>query len=514
MPPEKSQKIAIIGAGISGLAVGTYLQMHGFETQIFEQHSKPGGLCTSWRRGEYTFDGCIHWLLGSAPANPFYRLWNELLEMPSIRFHNHRLRMDIEVPCHTDRFGSKVFHLYTHLDELEAYLLNIAPEDARPIRKLIRSMRTIQRFEVPPMIQSVPSLLPLREKMKMITLLPFVFHYLHWKDETNFTYAKKFKNAFLREAFELLYDGQEVKLLILTMPLAFYDRDAAGYPLGGSEQFARRLESKYLSLGGKIHYQCAVDKILHSNGKATGLTLTSKVRHNADIIISAADWHFTLFHALDGKFADSMAQKLKELQGLQVYSSMFMVSLGIGCNFTHHPHYFRFPLNEPLVSPDGSVYNRFEVHTYNYEPEFAPAGRTVVALTLYTDQADYWIDLRAMDYQRYQKAKTDFAQKLIDIYHQKIGDIKTHIEVTDIATPATYHRYTRNWKGSLQGWYPGRNLMASSPVKWELRGLKNFYMTSHWNTPGGGLPVVVKSARDLAQTICHRLRVPWKLAVR
>ncbi|MBK6986448.1 MAG: NAD(P)/FAD-dependent oxidoreductase [Bacteroidetes bacterium] len=31
--------------------------MNDFETQIFEKHSIPGGLCTSWQNGEYTIDG-------------------------------------------------------------------------------------------------------------------------------------------------------------------------------------------------------------------------------------------------------------------------------------------------------------------------------------------------------------------------------------------------------------------------------------------------------------------------
>jgi len=77
-------KITIIGAGISGLSAGCYLQMKGFETEIFEKHSKPGGLCTSWQVGEYTFDGCLHWLLGSNNSNPFYKLWSELIDMESV----------------------------------------------------------------------------------------------------------------------------------------------------------------------------------------------------------------------------------------------------------------------------------------------------------------------------------------------------------------------------------------------------------------------------------------------
>ena len=45
---EKS--IIITGAGIAGLSAGCYGQMNGYRTQIFEMDTKPGGLCTSWKR--------------------------------------------------------------------------------------------------------------------------------------------------------------------------------------------------------------------------------------------------------------------------------------------------------------------------------------------------------------------------------------------------------------------------------------------------------------------------------
>ena len=54
------KSIIIIGAGIAGLSAGCYAQMNGYGTQIFEMHDKPGGLCTSWERQGYTFNGSIH----------------------------------------------------------------------------------------------------------------------------------------------------------------------------------------------------------------------------------------------------------------------------------------------------------------------------------------------------------------------------------------------------------------------------------------------------------------------
>ena len=71
------KSIIIIGAGIAGLSAGCYGQMNGYKTRIFEMHKIPGGLCTSWKRKGYTFDGCIHWLTGSS-SGALYRLYEEL----------------------------------------------------------------------------------------------------------------------------------------------------------------------------------------------------------------------------------------------------------------------------------------------------------------------------------------------------------------------------------------------------------------------------------------------------
>ena len=161
-------KINIIGGGISGLSLGCFLQMRGFETQIFEKHSVPGGLCASWKRGEYTFDGCLHWILGSDSGSPFYKLWSEMLDMKSIEFVHHDVRVAVELKVNADKYGNKVFLLYTNIDRLEAYLLDIAPEDKMLIKSLVKLIRVIQHYELPPMIENIPQLQPLKQKMGMI----------------------------------------------------------------------------------------------------------------------------------------------------------------------------------------------------------------------------------------------------------------------------------------------------------------------------------------------------------
>jgi len=171
-----NNKVIIIGAGISGLSAGCYLQMNGYDTEIIEAHTLPGGLCTSWQRRGYTFDGCIHWLAGSGRASPFYEMWSELLHMPAIEFVDHDLRFDIELEGQVDRHGDPVFHVYADVERLGRYLMDIAPEDARTIREWITSIRELQRYSLPPLWDVAPEVRTLRDKLRLVRYLPCLLH--------------------------------------------------------------------------------------------------------------------------------------------------------------------------------------------------------------------------------------------------------------------------------------------------------------------------------------------------
>jgi phytoene dehydrogenase-like protein len=499
-------KISIIGGGISGLSLGCFLQIRGYDTEVFEKHSVPGGLCASWKKGEFTFDGCLHWVLGSDSGSPFYKLWSELLDMKSIEFVNHEIRVAIELKDNADKYGSKVFQLYTNIDKLETYLLDLAPEDKDVIRSLVKLIRVMQSYELPPMIENISQLQPLKQKMGMIKYLPFIFNYLRWKNETNFSFARKFKNRFVKEAFELLFDGDEVNLMVMAMPLAYFDKKSAGYPVGGSAKFAGRVADKYKSLGGTIRYNSEIKKIVVEDNIAKGVMLKDGATVYSDITVSAADWHFTVFKALDGRYLNDNLKKLAELKRLEVYPSIMLVSLGVSRGFKEFPHFFRFPMEQEYTSPDGTVYNRIEAHIYHYDQTVAPNGKTVIAMSFYTRNGEFWINLRESNREEYNRCKTLFAAVMIDYLDKKLGGVKESIEESDVSTPATYHRYTGNWKGSAQGWFPAKSLLAPSPVSATLPGLKNFYYTSHWSIPGGGLPSALKSAHDLAQIIDIKLK--------
>jgi len=449
--------------------------------------------------------------MGSNENSAFYKLWSELIDMSSIKFITNEIRYETETLKSTDKYGSKIFHLYTNINQLEKYLIDIAPEDSKLIKKFIRKIRRIQQFEIPPMVQSVPKLMPWKEKRKFLKHLPLLFFLFKYKQITNVSLANKCKNPFLKEAFQLLFNGNDLPLLILTMPLALQDKQAAGYPIGGSTGLVNKIEEKYKSLGGVIHFNSSVEKIIVEKNSAVGIKLKNGNIVSSDIVISASDWFFTVFNALEGKYINKRILSLRNQKRLEVYYSIFFVFLGIKRSFNGYPHILRFPLESPLLSPDGTRYERMEVHIHNYDPTLAPEGKCVVSVNLYTKNGSYWIGLRSSDFQSYENQKKILAQKVINILEKKIGEIEEFIEKVDISTPATFYRYTNNWNGSIQGWLPGKNIIAPSPISNELPGLENFYLVGHWTIPGGGLPVAIKSARDASMIICHKTKKTFKI---
>ncbi len=503
-------KVNIIGAGVSGLCAGSYLQMNGFEVEIFEKHSIPGGLCTSWKKGDYTVDGSIHWILGTDKGSGFYYMWSELLDLKRIPFHHHDERICLEVKENFNKYGSKIFHLYTNLDRLQAYMIDLAPEDEKVIRRFIKDIRVLQDFDLPPVMDKLPLLPSIIRGIKMSRYLRFLFILLKQKHETNFSLSRKFKNPFLRECLRLLFDDNEVNMLVFNFPMAVFDKKSAGYPIGGSLSWAKRLEEKFISLGGKMHYNTPVQKILTENNQVTGLLVRNNVMHPCNIVLSAADWNRTVYDYLDGKYINEKIQQLKDEKGFELYYSVLLVTFGLKKNYKEHPHFSRFPIKKKLESPCGTSWDRLETHFYHYDPTLAPDGQTVMACSFYTKNGNYWIDLRKNDRKKYREEKQKFTDAIKDLLEIRYPGINEQIEMVDFSTPATILRYTNNWQGSAQGWLPGKNVFAATPVKFTLPGLKNFYYASHWSRPGGGIPVAINMARDVTQLICKNNKMPFK----
>ena len=141
------------------------------------------------------------------------------------------------------------------------------------------------------------------------------------------------------------------------------------------------------------------------------------------------------------------------------------------------------------------------------DPALVPAGKRVVQATFETG-FDYWNDLQAQDRARYEAEKSGVAEQVLDRLETNLPGLSTHVEMTDIATPYTFWRYTGNRRGSYKGWLLTPQHMRTAVPK-TLPGLKNFFLAGQWVEPGGGVPPALYSGRQAVQILCHRNGEPF-----
>jgi len=497
------RKIIIIGGGIAGLSAGCYLRMNGYETTIYESHHSPGGLCTSWKREGYTFDGCIHWLVGSGPDDDFYDLWNELIDMRQLQI------MDYEEFFRVEDEDRKSLRVFTDIDRLEREMKDVAPGDSEIIEGFAAAARKCLRIRLP--IKRAPEVYGFLDTVKFFAkILPLFRIYRKWGKLSAADLAARCKNPLLQKAILHMF-LPDSSVLFLLMTLAWMHKKSAGYPIGGSLNFARLIENRYKELGGDIVYQSKATKIFVDGDQAKGIQLENGERHNADVIISAADGHYTLFEMLEGKYVSDEVRAF--YKDLKIFPSLVMVSLGIARAFGGEPPCLIFPLKDPFVIDERSKQEEMYVRIFYYDPTLAEKGKTCITVMFGTEHYEYWRDLRSGDKEKYDEEKERIARATIEILDNRFGNIKDNVEVWDVATPATLIRYTNNWKGSFEGWLPTPKAIRLR-MKKTLPGLRNFYMIGQWVEPGGGLPPALTSGRNVTQMICKQDKKEFRIMTR
>jgi phytoene dehydrogenase-like protein len=115
---------------------------------------------------------------------------------------------------------------------------------------------------------------------------------------------------------------------------------------------------------------------------------------------------------------------------------------------------------------------------------------------------EYWKRLER-EPERYKAEKEQIADKVITLLDRRFPGLAAQVEMCDVATPMTFERYTGNWQGSFEGWLFTPKTLGMRMSK-TLPGLENFYMAGQWVEPGGGLPAVAMSGRNVVQIICKQ----------
>jgi phytoene dehydrogenase-like protein len=478
------KKIIIIGGGVSGLSIGCYAQMNGYQSEIYEMHSIPGGVCTSWKRGDYLFDHCLHWVLGSNHGTQLYPVFKELGIAGEIEFYN------------TARFrkicmNGKEITVYTDIEKFEQELFNIFPMKKIKIRSFFKLVKFYTKFNPP-----VDGDFGKFGIIGFLKMLPYVPSFLKLKNISFKSFLlSHFKDTDLAEILFQMFPVAELPAIIPVMSLAFFNNKEGGYPLGGSLNFSNALAKKYQELGGRLICNSKVMKIAIENDCATGIVFENGSIVSGDIIVSACDGRTTLFSMLPQKY---MHPKLYQLYRNPVlWPPLICISLGVNRDVSELVELNNIHLKTPCMV-GGKEVAWFYFSHYCHDKNFAPKGKSVITIQIESDYT-YWENLYNNKV-NYTEEKCRIFNWAIDQLEQQLPGIRNQIEISDIATPISWVKYTGNWQGSYEGWLPTVKSFGKTIPK-TLPNLRNFWMTGQWVIPGGGIPMCMVQGKNIMRKI-------------
>ena len=484
------KKVVIVGAGISGLTAGIYAQKNGFDVTICEQQNAAGGMCTSWKRKGYFFEGAIHWITGSSVKTPIHQMYKDTDAL------NETVKITLREPFLSSEWEGKVFNVYRDIDKTAEHLISLSPEDKKPVLQFVKDVKALALFDKPLNdIKGLKTNAPKRSSLFSFKLLPAAFTALRLFYITAQKYWGRFKNP----GIKILIDDSQGRCAAINRiyMISVLQRGDGGYPEGGSPGMVDRMTKKFTSLGGKLLLKSKVKKINIENGKATGVTLESGVL-SADAVIVTQDIILAAEQLFDKKLNEPWLDRL--LRETKPTVSTF-VGVGLRTELPLSPVPV-WVLDEPITYA-GITETKLGFYNYSGYKGYAPEGCSVLTSILMGDTYDFW--KKAKEEGRYEKEKLSLSDQISRALCKKFPQLEGKIDCIDIATPLTYERYTGAYHGSWMTMLRKGDKFKAYPGY--CKSVKNLYFAGHRIMPPGGLPLAIDTGRRAAQMICKQFGV-------
>ncbi len=482
------KKIVIIGGGIAGLSAGVYALRCGFEATVLESHSIAGGNCTSWKRGDYLFEGGMHWLTGSGESEILNKCWRTLGAL------GEGVKVTTPEPfIEYDHNGTPV-RFYRDADKTEKHWIELSPEDEKEIKALCGNIKKVKNLAMPVMdIKGVKVTKKLRPPLSLLVSGISAMKLMREFTETDSeSYVKRFKHEGIRELLRSSSGGKSGVLPIF-FTMGILARGDGGFPEGGSLPFVGRIVDKFKALGGELMLNTRAEKVVVENGKAAGVVVGGKLIPADAVIVTA-----------DTMLAESLfdvplkAPWLDEMRNTTEPTMCVFVSLGINADLSKYPHGLVVKPEQPLELA-GRTYEYLSLNNYAADRDYSPAGKSAVTVILDGDTWDFW--KKAKEEGSYKAEKEKVGEDVIAALSAKIPEIAGNVEVCDVASPLTYERYCGNWKGSWMS-EVASSMKVGNGYPAVIDGLSGVYFAGQRMMPPGGLPVALMTGRSAVQYLC------------
>ncbi len=460
--------VIVLGAGIAGLICGTFLAKSGKKVLIIEQHSIPGGYCTSFRRKGFIFDAAVHHIGGCGKWSVVGRCLKEL--DINIKF----LQLD---PMDSINFPSFSVDIPAEIDDYVDLLRKRFPSESEKLSLFFKEFIRLYRATFS------------TERHKML---------IKYQD---LTYKEMLDSFFTDEQLKMVLSAQwgyigspphEVSAIGMCQMLVNYLKDGAYFPVGGTQNFADAITQKFIDYGGHIMLSSRVKKLLTDNNITKGVTTEKGDKIAADIFVSNIDPRQTFFCLMEGNAVDDAY--LRKIETMKESVSFFLLYLGLDnrIDLESLKRGFYHTSNSTSFSDNDWFY--ISVPT-DVDSSLAPDNKQIISVV--ASSRDNYDDID--DWAAYKDKMKEYTISYLENF---VPDIQDHIEVIDAATPKTLHRYTNNSKGAAYGWAVTVDQTWSKRLQ-HTTPFKNLFLAGHWTNPGPGICAVVSSGWRVSNMILN-----------
>jgi phytoene desaturase (3,4-didehydrolycopene-forming) len=485
----------VIGAGLGGIAAAARMAKLGWQVTVVEKNPIPGGRCGQIVCDGHRFDtGPTLFLMPEVFEETYAALGEKMDEWLDLH------RVD---PTYRIRFGDGLqMDLTADINKMQDQLEKIEPGSFRGFLRYLTEGNLHYKISLEKFVgrnfRSLfeyfsPGNLPLLFQLKAL-----VKHYDN--------IGRYFKDPHLKAAFTFqnMYLGLSPYDAPATYSLLQYTELADGvwFPKGGLYQVITTMVEIARSLGVQFRFSAPVKQIDVSGSRATGATLESGERLQADIVIANADLPYVYKSLLPQNGTPvSFDNKKYTCSSITFYwgTKKPYPQLGMHNVFLAGDYKASFDriFNDYTLPDEPSFY----VHAPSrVDPAAAPQGKdTLMVLVpvghLKENGADNVDEL-------VQRARRTVLAKLKEI---GVEDLEENIEYETVYSQKEWQQMYNLDKGSAFGlshnfWQVGYLRPQNRHKRY-----KNLYFSGASTHPGTGLPIVLLSARLVTERIMEEI---------
>ena len=493
-----SVDVIVIGAGIGGLTAAALLQERGFSTIVFEKNKFPGGSCSAFQKGGYTFDAGASVFYGFCDDDSrgtlnlhtriFRKLGVEVQTIPDpVQIHYH-MPAGFEVPAWLDRsrFLEALGQCFPHerkgirkfYDELESVyeILNSLP--AGSLEDVMHLGVVGASHPLKAMALGVKTLFSMGKTARRYISDPELLRFI---DLESYSWA--------------VQDAISTPLVNAGICLADRHHGGINYPVGGSGAIPAALVKGIEKFGGSVRFRSEVLNVIVENGEAVGVRLSDGSEVRAKAVVSNATVWDTF-----SKLVDDPRLKVPEDRFIKA-PSWFQLWLGVDGSIVpkgFHMHHIIVDNWSKYDKLGGTIY--FSAPTV-LDPSLAPPGKHALHLFV-TAETTQW---ERYDYrgEEYKSAKEAFARTLLARAETLLPGLQNAVELMITATPQSHARYLNRLDGSYGPLLkPGQNILLKPQNRTPVR---NLFATGDSTFPGQGVIAVTYSGVSCASYIARKL---------